>query len=639
MLNRHIRSLSLVCSLILALSALPIPALAQDGSQRYDNPSLGVAFDMPAGWQVTVEDEELIAAAPADLAAVQAGASPAGLAVSLALGTFNELGIVDATQLPDLLKRLVASNVTPPTPEPVQWGSASGYQAVVVLANEGLTTRMALLAVAGGRVAVVRALAPSSVWDSGGSAQFDALAASLTFTLPERDANYIENITANDGGVLWQFLSGQPPSGRVVQAGGITFDDFDVMYMAVGPGGVLALEMSTGKEISYMGPWYDGTFVDVAIGPDTKLYMANTTADTDQAIMVVDRAGNWLRGWGERGDGDGQFAPGMPQTIVVTSSGNIWTVSEGHSSGIRNRLYEFDAFGNLLKTIDLAGINPDLSGVRIDENGKTGALYLVGATGNLNVVDAHGEPLVVNLAAEVLNGLTPIDIAIAPDDNIILALPAPGLDGFGLMELSVSGRLLDLFGFPYDAARGGPFLPGEYQRPGGILMAADGTGYWTETDPATGYVQVQHYTFTGDGVLPLGKEMAQGTATVPNSGTASDPAHGGGSLLYGDTVRGTLNNRYPVHRWTFEGRAGDHVVIKMIDASNSGLLDPQLSLKTTEGNAIAANDDVGDVRPEGMAYRDALIDFVLPSDGIYTIEAGRFGGRGDYTLLLEWVQP
>ena len=44
------------------------------------------------------------------------------------------------------------------------------------------------------------------------------------------------------------------------------------------------------------------------------------------------------------------------------------------------------------------------------------------------------QALVTNLAAEVLQDLTPVDIAIAPDDNIIVALPAPGLDGFGLLE-------------------------------------------------------------------------------------------------------------------------------------------------------------------------------------------------------------
>ena len=52
---------------------------------------------------------------------------------------------------------------------------------------------------------------------------------------------------------------------------------------------------------------------------------------------------------------------------------------------------------------------------------------------------------------------------------------------------------------------------------------------------------------------------------------------------------------------------------------------------------IAANDDVGDVRPEGLTARDARIDFFLPGDGLFIIEAGRFGGRGDYVLTLELV--
>ncbi len=637
MSTRILRTLSLAVAACLILAAMVPVALARQDGERYESRALGVSFDLPAGWQVSADDTSLIAAAPADLAAAQAGDMPQGLVLRMVFGTFNQLGITDATQLPGLLARLVPGDAPAPAPERIDWGGASGYQAVVALSNEGLTTHIALLAIAGGRVAVVRGLAPSAVWDGGASAQFDTLAASLVFKLPERDENYVQTVTSNDGGVLWQYLARQPESGRVVRAGGITYDMFNVMYMAVGPGGVLALDMAAGTEISYMGPWYHGDFVDIAIGPDTKLYLANVAADTDQAVMVVDRAGNWARAWGTRGDGDGQFAPHMPQTIVVTHDGSVWTVSEGHTSGTRNRLYKFDSVGNLLLTIDLDTINRDLSGIRIDNNIRTGALYITGATGNLNVVDANGEPLVVNLAQEVLQGLAPVDIAIAPNDNIILALPAPGLDGFGLLELSVAGRLLDVFGFPYPDARGGPFLPGEYRSPGGLITGPDGTGYWTETNPDTGYTQIQRFTFTGDGKLPLGTEMVSASAADSGITGSSDPARGGGSLTYGQTVRGALNNRYPSHNWTFEGRAGDHVIITMIDTSGAGLLDPKLSLTTTDGREIAANDDVGDVHPDGMSTRDARIDFFLPSDGIFTIAAGRFGGRGDYTLSLELV--
>ena len=637
MMSRLFRILSPVLALALMMSGWPLAAHAQSGGERYTNAALGVAFDLPANWQVHATEGELLAATPDDIAQVEAGGAPVGLAVRMVFGTFNQLGITDATQLPALLTRLVDSSTTPPTPERIEWGSASGYQALIVLPDEGLTTRVALLAVAGGRVAIVRGLAPTGAWDTGAGAQFDALAATMDFSLPERDENIVQTITSNDGGVLWHYLATPPQSGRVVVAGGITFDMFDVMYMAVGPGGVLAVDMTTGSEISYMGPWYSGNFVDIAIGPDTKLYLANVSDNSDQAVMVVDRAGNWARAWGARGDGPGEFAPNMPQTIVVTPAGDVWTASEGHASGITNRLYKFDGFGNLQLTIDLAAINPTLSGVRLAINDHTDALYLVGATGSLNVADASGTPLVVNLAQEILYDQTPLDIAIAPDDNLIVALPAPGLDGFGLLELSVAGKLLDAFGFPYDTGRGGQFFPGEYLRPAGLIVGTDGTIFWTETNPTSGYTQIQRFTFTGDGLLPLGSELAAGLPQADTMMGSSDPAHGGGTIVYGQSVRGALNNRYPTHAWTFEGRAGDHVVISMTDASGAGLLDPKLVLKTTEERDIAANDDVGAVRPEGLSEQDALIDFYLPSSGIFTIEAGRFGGRGDYILTLTLV--
>jgi len=634
MITHPRRLLALICLATLLVTLAP-PVRAQEIA-RYENTQLGVAFDFPGGWQVETSESGLVAAAPGDLAIVQDGGVPEGLVVRILFGTFSQLGITDAGQLPDALARLASVGGAVPETQPAAWGNAiSGFQAEVTLPNDGLTTRVALLAVAGGRVAIVRGLAPAPAWQSGAGAQFDALAQSLTFSLPERDRDLVNTIDAHDGGVFWHAQSLPPEDGRPVTYGGITYDMFDVMYLAAGPGGVLALNMTTGAPISFIGPWGEADYVDVAIGPDTRLYLANATGE-DSAISVVDRAGNFVRAWGRRGDGEGEFAPHMPRTIAVTPAGDVWAVSEGHSAGIARRLYRFDAVGNLLAAVDLGAVNSDLADVRIDNNADTGALYLTGTGGAINVLDPDGEPLVVSLAEEVLQGVTPVDIAIAPDDSIIVALAAPGLDGFGFAEFSVSGRLLDLFGFPYDEARGGEFLHGEYLRPAGMVVGPTGIVYATETNPATGYSQVQAFSFRGDGNLPLAREVLAGDAGASDA-LSVDPAEGGGAIGYGQTVRGALNNRYPVHTYTFEAAAGDRVRITMRDASGQGQLDPVVRLLGRDQRELAVNDDVGSLAPEGFSQRDAVLEFALSGPGTYTIEATRFGGRGEYVLTLERV--
>lgn len=616
----------------LALSADHVQA-RQDGG-AYESPELGVTFNLPAGWQVTTEANNLVAASPEDLAAVQSGQPPAGLVLRVVTGSFSELGLADAAALPELLGQLAPSGAGAPAPTPVTCGNCEGFQIITAIPDAGLTTAIALLAVVGGRVAIVRGLAPSGVWDASGQAQFQGLLSTMMFSLPERNNNPLAAITANDGGVMWHYREPQPGD-RTVRAGGITYDTFGIMYMAAGPAGILTLDMSNGAPISFMGPWGGGDYADLAIGPDTRLYLANVSDQPGEAVTVVDRAGNYYRGWGVRGNADGQFAPGMPRTIAVTAGGDVWTVSEGHSEGITNRLYKFDTYGNLLLTVDLGTVNPQLAQVRIDNNVATGALYVTGATGSLNIVDPNGQTLVRNLAQDLLQGVTPLDIAVAPDDNLLLALAAPGFEGFGYLEISTGGSLLDAFGVPYDAERGGPFLPGEYQSPAGLVAATNDMVYATETHPETGITQVQAFSFRGDGRLTLANQSGDDGAGAPMTVI---PEEGGGTIAYGMTVRGALNNRYPVHEWRFEGQAGDRVMITMTDASGQGALDPELVLVSAAGVELGRNDDAGDGAPEGVGPRDALITFDLPTAGEFVINATRFGGRGEYLLSLQKLE-
>ncbi|HLA44320.1 MAG TPA: hypothetical protein VJZ27_12835, partial [Aggregatilineales bacterium] len=431
------------------------------------------------------------------------------------------------------------------------------------------------------------------------------------------------------GGVLWHYQAAQPADANPVSLGGLAYDPFLLIYAAAGSRGVLVLDITSGGFVSYLGPYFDDdNLVDIAMSIDAKIYAANATSGDNNQVMIVNRAGQYEYAFGTQGDAQGQFAPGMPRTIAVTRQNEIWTVSEGHTQEPVNRLYKFDRFGNLLKMIDLNTINPELSGVKIDNNLRTSALYLVGETGGLNLLDAEGNPLVTNLGAEIWESTTPIDIAIAPGDDIIIAT-----DSQGFLEFAPSGTLMDRFGIPYEEGRTERFLPGEVRQPAGMVVGVDGIIYFAETNPDSGFSQVQSFRFAGDGVLPLPDRPGSGEGVGAVS--ALDPAAGGGDIAYGAVVQGNLNNQYPVHRWYFEGEAGDRLRITMRDISPDASLDTRVSLIDPNQVEIASNDDAGAAAPEGFKESDSVIEFEIRGFGFYTIEAGRFGGRGEYELTLE----
>ncbi len=140
------------------------------------------------------------------------------------------------------------------------------------------------------------------------------------------------------------------------------------------------------------------------------------------------------------------------------------------------------------------------------------------------------------------------------------------------------------------------------------------------TLPATGTYTIVARSFgnagTGSYSLSL---VTGGSSSVP-----AIPTGGSGSLSYGDTVTGTLNQTQD--SWTFEGRAGDSVTIAMTSAD----FDTYLELYGPDGQVVTTNDDGG----QGL---NSLIDnFVLPADGTYTIVARSFAnaGTGSYSLSL-----
>jgi len=80
--------------------------------------------------------------------------------------------------------------------------------------------------------------------------------------------------------------------------------------------------------------------------------------------------------------------------------------------------------------------------------------------------------------------------------------------------------------------------------------------------------------------------------------------------------------------WTFEGTAGQTVIIDMREDKDSGL-DPLVLLYGPDNTLVASDDDGGE------AGFDSLLEFELPASGTYTLIATSFGSSGGaYTLVI-----
>lgn len=615
--------------LLMVLVLFPALVFAQE-NQPYRNEELGIAFALPTGWEVRTDKDSLLAAAPEALAAIEQGGVPSQLVVSIIASSFIDMDIQNAADLPNQLAKLVPTGVTAPQPIEASYGNQIGWEIEYSLPDSNLSSRVALIALANGRLALVRGFSTTDTWAQA-AAQFETFKASLEFFLPTVFVDPLADLPDDDGGVFWHYQAAQPADQPTVTLGGMAFDPFLLMYVAAGSRGILVLDQSNGSFVNYLGPFFeDDNFVDLAIDINAKIFLANATSGDNNQIMIVNRAGQYESSFGTLGDQPGQFAPGMPRSLAVTRQSDIWTISEGHSSPPTNRLYKFDRFGNLLKMIDMAEINPDLHDARLDNNIQTSGLYIVGRSGGLNLLDADGKVLVANLGMEVFSITHPIDVAIAPSGNIIVAT-----DSEGFLEFAPSGALLDRFGTPYAADRTDRFQAGETFLPSGLAVDQDGMIYFAETNPATGFSQVQSFRFVGDGNLPLPNRPASGQAPALNL----DPAAGGGDIAYGAVVQGSLNNQYPSHNWYFEGQAGDRLRITMRDISPNQTLDTRLVLLDGNQIEIAEVDDLGEAAPAGFRASDSVIEIEIKGYGFYTIQATRFGGRGEYELTLEKLNP
>ncbi len=108
------------------------------------------------------------------------------------------------------------------------------------------------------------------------------------------------------------------------------------------PRGEIVLRLGTAGE-SGSGPDHFQQPTDVAVAPNGDIYVADghSTAVTGNArIVKFDRTGKFLKAWGRRGMGPGEFE--LPHELDIDSQGRVFVADRQN-----NRIEVFDADGNV----------------------------------------------------------------------------------------------------------------------------------------------------------------------------------------------------------------------------------------------------------------------------------------------------
>jgi DNA-binding beta-propeller fold protein YncE len=177
----------------------------------------------------------------------------------------------------------------------------------------------------------------------------------------------------------------------------------------------------------------DGRFrqpTDVTWGPDGSIYISDGYVNS--RVAKLNKDGDWIKSWGERGKGPGQF--NTPHSIAADAKGNIYVADRTN-----RRIQVFDGDGNFQREM--------IIDVQFDHNARPA----IGAKPNLTTYKQTGGTMTPG---------APWALCITPGPNQVLyaADAYPGriykmsLDGKMLGVLGSSGKRLKQFGWIHELA-------------------------------------------------------------------------------------------------------------------------------------------------------------------------------------------
>ncbi|GIW91560.1 MAG: hypothetical protein KatS3mg109_1992 [Pirellulaceae bacterium] len=130
-------------------------------------------------------------------------------------------------------------------------------------------------------------------------------------------------------------------------------------------------------------------------------------------------------------------------------------------------------------------------------------------------------------------------------------------------------------------------------------------------------IRVEYYESGGGALLEFRWEQASALASCS-----------GAAIALEQRVEGRLSDATPSVSYCLNAAAGQMISARMFALGNDGL-DTYLKVWTPDGRLLAENDD-----GLNIGY-NSFLSVRLPQEGVYRIEATRYGGEGRYALRVE----
>ena len=149
---------------------------------------------------------------------------------------------------------------------------------------------------------------------------------------------------------------------------------------------------------------------------------------------------------------------------------------------------------------------------------------------------------------------------------------------------------------------------------GNILAPVDGTYYIRATN------------FGGTGAYFLYVNVAD----IPLPGARVPGLFPAQALTAGEPAQFFISEESPMTVWTFEGQAGQNILIT-VEAADTTQLDPRVWLyDAADYTLLDFNDDA-----DGAETLNSRLEATLPADGLYLVVVDAFSGTGDYTITVQ----